>query len=172
MGTTIASYVTCRKLQGPVIEQRMADLPQDRLESAPPFTYCATDYFGPFIVREKRKELKHYGVIFTCMASRTVHLEMASSLDTDSFLNTFRRFASRREPVQQLHSDQGTNFMGAQRELTKPLNEMDQEKVRSSLLREQCNWITFKTNILSASHMGGVWERQIRTVRNVLSSLF
>ena len=150
----------------------MADLPQDRLESAPTFTYCATDYFGPFIVREKRKELKRYGVIFTCMASRAVHLEMASSLDTDSFLNTFRRFASRRGPVQQLRSDQGTNFMGAQRELTKPLNEMDQEKVRSSLLREQCNWITFKTKILSASHMGSVWERQIRTVRNVLSSLF
>ena len=48
---------------------------------------------------------------------------------------------------------------------------MDQEKVKPSLLRQPCDWITFKTNVPSASHMGGVWERQIRTVRNVLSSL-
>ena len=51
------------------------------------------------------------------------------------------------------------------------LNEMDHEKIKSSLLKEQCYWITFKMNVPSASHMGGVWERQIRTVRNVLSSL-
>ena len=94
-------------------------------------------------------------VIFTCMASRAVHLKIASLLNTDSFLNTFRRFASRRGPVPQLRSDQGTNFMGVQQELTEALNEMDQEKVRSSLFREQCAWITFKTNILSASHMCG-----------------
>ena len=59
VSTVIASCVTCRKLQGPVIEQRMADLPEDRLESAPPFTYCAAYYFGPFMVKEKRKEMKH-----------------------------------------------------------------------------------------------------------------
>ncbi|XP_067019485.1 uncharacterized protein [Acropora muricata] len=105
------------------------------------------------------------------MASRAVHLEVASSLDTDFFLNAFRRFVSRRGPVRQLRSDQGTNFIGAQRELTEALNEMDQEKVKSSLLRQQCDWITFKMNVPSASHMGGVWERQIRTVQNVLSSL-
>ena len=171
VNTVIASCVTCRKLRGPVIEQRMADLPEDRLESAPPFTYCAADYFGPFVVKEKRKEIKRYGVISTCMASRAIHLEIANSLDTDSFLNAFRRFTSRRGPVRQLRSDQGTNFVGARRELLEALNEMDQEKIKSSLLKEQCDWITFKMNVPSASHMGGVWERQIRTVRNVLSSL-
>ena len=90
VSTVIASCVTCRKLRGPVIEQRMADLPEDRLESAPPFTYCAADYFGPFMVKEKRKEIKRYGVIFTCMASTAIHLEIANSLDTDSLLNAFR----------------------------------------------------------------------------------
>ena len=171
VNTVIASCVTCRKLRGPVIEQRMTDLPEDRLESAQPFTYCAADYFGPFLVKERRKEIKRYGVIFTCMASRAIHLEIANSLDTDSFLNAFRRFTSRRGPVRQLRSDQGTNFVGARRELLEALNEMDQEKIKSSLLKEQCDWITFKMNVPSASHMGGVWERQIRTVRNVLSSL-
>ena len=124
------------------------------------------------MVKERRKEIKRYGVIFTCMASRAIHLEIANSLDTDSFLNAFRRFTSRRGPVRQLRSDQGTNFVGARRELLEALNEMDQEKIKSSLLKEQCDWITFKMNVPSASHMGGVWERQIRTVRNVLSSLF
>ena len=149
----------------------MADLPEDRLESAPPFTYCATDYFGPFIVKEKRKELKRYGVIFTCMASRAIRLEIANSLDTDSFLNAFRRFTSRCGPVCQLHSDQGTNFVGTRGELAEALAKMDNGKIKSSLLKEQCDWITFKMNVPSASHMGGVWEHQIRTVRNVLSSL-
>ena len=113
VSTLIASCVTCRKLRGPVIQQRMADLPEDRLESVPPFTYCAAHYFGPFMVKEKRKEIKRYGVIFTCMASRAIHLESANSLDTDSFLNAFRQFTSRRGPVRQLGSDQRTNFVGA-----------------------------------------------------------
>ena len=75
------------------------------------------------------------------MASTAIHLEIANSLDTDSFLNAFRRFTSRRGPVRQLRSDQGTNFVGARRELMEALNEMDHEKIKSSLLKEQCDWI-------------------------------
>ena len=51
------------------------------------------------------------------------------------------------------------------------INEMDHQQIKSSLLKEQQDWITYKMNVPSASHMGGAWERQIRTVRNVLSSL-
>ena len=81
--SAISSYVKCQKLRGAVQEQRMSDLPEDRLESTPPFTYCAVDYFGPFIVKDGRKELKRYGVLFTCMASRAMHRETANSLETD-----------------------------------------------------------------------------------------
>ena len=149
----------------------MSDLPEDRLETAPPFTYCAVDYFGPFIVKDGRKELKRYGVLFTCMASRAIHLETSNSLDTDSFINALRRFISRRGPIRQLRSDQGTNFVGARKELAQALSEMDQERIKAKLLEEQCDWFSFKMNVPAASHMGGVWERQIRTVRSVLSSL-
>ena len=171
VSTLIASCVTCRKLRGPVIQQRMADLPEDRLESVPPFTYCAAHYFGPFMVKEKRKEIKRYGVIFTCMASRAIHLESANSLDTDSFLNAFRQFTSRRGPVRQLGSDQRTNFVGAWRELMEAINEMVHQQIKSSLLKQQCDCITYKMNVPSASHIGGAWERQIRTIRNVVLSL-
>ncbi|KAJ8038830.1 hypothetical protein HOLleu_16370 [Holothuria leucospilota] len=60
----------------------MSDLPVDRTESSPPFTYCAVDYFGPWYVKEGRKVLKRYGALFTCMASRAVHIEVANSLTT------------------------------------------------------------------------------------------
>ena len=103
--------VTCRKLRSKTQEQKMADLPFDRVHPAPPFTYCGVDYFGPFIDKERRKELKRYGVIFTCFTSRAVHLEIANSLDTDSFINALRRFLALRGPIRQLRSDRGTNFL-------------------------------------------------------------
>jgi len=156
VASLISSCIKCQRLHGAVQEQRMSDLPEDRLESTPPFTYCAVDYFGPFVVKESRKELKRYGVLFTCMASRAIHLEIANSLETDSFINALRRFISRRGPIRQLRSDQGTNFVGARRELQQALAEMDQQKIKTKLLEEQCDWFSFKINVPAASHMGGV----------------
>ncbi|XP_027045048.1 uncharacterized protein LOC113672905, partial [Pocillopora damicornis] len=126
VASKIANCVTCRKLRGAVQEQKMSDLPEDRLEPAPPFTYCAVDYCGPWYIKEGRKEVRKYVALFTCMASRAVHLEVSNSLETDSFLNALRRFICRRGPVRQLRSDQGTNFIGAKRELREALQSMDQ----------------------------------------------
>lgn len=163
--------ITCRKLRAPPTKQKMADLPEDRLEPAPPFTYSGVDYFGPFYVKEGRSEKKRWGVLFTCMASRAVHLEVAHTMTTDSFLNAYRRFVCRRGPVRQLRSDQGTNFVGVKSELDRALVEMDDDKVTAELLKENCDWITFKMNPPHASHMGGVWERLIRMARNALAAL-
>ena len=108
----------------------MADLPWDRVTPSPPFTHCAVDYFGPFYVKEGHKELKRYGVLFTCLASRAIHLEVAYSLETDSYINALQRYICRRGPVRQMRSDQGTNLVGAKRELKDALLEMDKEKVQ------------------------------------------
>ena len=113
VSNAIVSCVKCRTLRGPVVEPKMSDHPEDRVDVSPFFSYCAVDYFGPFMIKDGRKGLKRYGVFFTCMSSRAVHVETASSLETDSFIHALRRFLCRRGPVRQLRSDQGTNFIGA-----------------------------------------------------------
>ncbi len=117
----------------------MVDLPKERVETSPPFTYSAVDYFGPFYIKQGRKEVKRYGVLFTCLASRAIHLEVSHTLETDSFLNAFRRFVCRRGPVRVPRCDRGTNFVGASTELQKCLKEMDQTKVEAELLKENCD---------------------------------
>ena len=174
-GSAVSSHISrcvkCRKLRAAPQEQKMADLPEDRLEPSPPFTFSAVDYFGPWFVKEGRKQLKRYGVLFTCLCSRAIHLEVSNTLSTDSFINAYRRFIGRRGPVRQLRSDQGTNFVGAMNELQQALSELNHEKIREELLKSSCDWVKFKMNVPHASHVGGVWERQIRTVRSVLASL-
>ena len=105
------------------------------------------------------------------MSSRSVHLETAKLLDSSSFINALSRFMNRRGAVRQLRSDQGTNFIGARNELKTALSEMDQDQVQEYLLRNGCEWIPFKMNVPHSSHMGGTWERLIRSVRNALEPL-
>ncbi len=167
----ISKCVKCRKLRSQPQDQKMADLPVDRLQPAPPFTYCGVDYFGPWYIREGRSDRKKYGVLFTCLASRAIHLETANSLSTDSFLNALRRFLALRGPIRLLRSDRGTNFVGAEAELKSAYEQLDQKRVHEFLLEKNCDYFEWKMNVPNASHMGGVWERQIRTVRSVLSSL-
>ena len=99
VGKLIGKCVTCRKLRAPVKEQIMATLPEDRLAITPPFTNSAVDYFGPWIIKLGRKEVKRYGVLFTCLASRAIHLETAISLETDSCLNALRGFICRNQTI-------------------------------------------------------------------------
>ena len=90
---------------------------------------------------------------------------------TDLFLNALRRFISRSGNVRELRSDQGTNFVGAKKELAAALKELDTTSVKEYLSSQDCDWIDFNLNTPHASHMGGIWERQIRTTRSVLSLL-
>ena len=162
--------VICKRLRGRVSEQMMGDLPKDRMMDAPPFTYCGVDYFGPFIIKERRKELKRYGVIFTCFNCRAVHLETATSLDADTFILALRRFISRRGNIRTIRSDNGRNFVGAENELRDALKEMDNAKIGLYLSELGADW-EWNFNPPASSHMGGVWERHIRSIRAILSAL-
>lgn len=115
--------------------------------------------------------MKRYGVLFTCMASRAVHLKSANALDMSSFINALPHFICHRGPVCQLRSDQGSNFVVAKRDLKEAVSEFDDNQIKEELFKNNCDWITFKITVPSASHMGGIWEGQIRTVRSVLSAI-
>ena len=91
--------------------------------------------FGPFTIKRHRTELKRYNIIFTWLASRAVHLEVANTIDTDSFIQALRRFIARRGNMRMLRPDNGTNFVGGgrQTELSKTFQEMDLERISSFL---------------------------------------
>lgn len=165
----ISDCVVCRRNRGRLLEQKMADLPAERvLPDEAPFTHVGIDYFGPIEVKRGRGLLKRYGVLFTCMTSRAVHLEVAYTLDTDSCINSVRRFICRRGPVSTLRSDNGTNFVGASRELKESLTALNHGKIQRAFLQDGIEW---RFNTPSASHQGGVWERLIRSVKSVLTSV-
>lgn len=110
-----------------------------------------------------RREEGSCGLLFSCLCSRAVHIELLDDMKTDAFLNALPAFIAPRGNVRQLRSDQGTNFVGARRELVEAAREMDQE----CLKKIGCEFVM---NPPSASHMGGAWERQIRTI-SVLTSI-
>lgn len=100
--------------------------------------------------------------MFTCMSSRAVHLEVIETMDTSSCINALRRFFALRGPAKQLHSDCGTNFVGA-------CKELGMDKVVQGYLSEHgCTWIF---NPPYASHMGGSWERMIGVSRRILDAM-
>ena len=166
----IHQCVTCRKVRGKTSIQQMGDLPPDRIQPSPPFTYVGVDLFGPWYVTTRRTrggsaDSKRWGVLFTCLVSRAIHLETVSELSTSSFINAFKRFTAIRGPVKQLRSDRGTNFVGAVKELGIQAITDEGGPFHSFLAQQGCTWIF---NPPHASHMGGAWERMIGVVRRIL----
>ena len=92
-------------------------------------------------------------------------------MDTDSFVQALRKFIARRGTVQFIRSDNGTNSVGASNELKKALDEMNQEQIIQHLLKNGTDWGKSQKNPLGASHMGGIWEHQIRSAQTILEAL-
>lgn len=99
---------------------------------------------------------------------RAIHLEIANSLDTNSCINAIRRFIARRGNPSIIRSDNGTNLVGAQRELKEEIDKWNQDQINNFMLQQNIDW---KLNPPAASNFGGVWERLIRSVRKVLYSI-
>lgn len=107
------------------------------MEMIPPFTYCGIGCFGLFYMKEARKGLKKYGLLFTCMCSQAVHIEMLDDLTSDTFINALHAFIAIRGNVRQLRYDQFTNFVGAKGEFMNAMKDLD-HAVRPSLPAAWC----------------------------------
>lgn len=161
--------IGCKKQHARPLEQKMAPLPEERLTpDKPPFSYVGTDYFGPFFVKVGRAKAKRWGVVFTCLTTRAIHLEIAHRLDTDSFLGAVTRFIARRGRPLKMYSDNGTNLAAGAKELATMVTAWNQDRLHRDFLQREIEWHFTPPH---ASHMGGVYERMIRSVRNILNAL-
>ena len=94
-------------LEGELENNSWQTYPSDRFQEEPPFTHCGVDMFGPFYIKQRQNTLKLYGVLFTCLVSRAVHIETTKTMDTDSFILAPRRFIARRGNVRSIRCDNG-----------------------------------------------------------------
>ena len=165
----IKGCIICKRQHAPLCTQQMAPLLDEQITpDKPPFTFVGIDYFGPLNVKAGRKHLKRYGCLFTCLTSRAVHLEVAHSLTADSFIAAFQRFTSRRGIPEKVYSDNGTNLVKGDKELRKHIQEWNNSKIGNHMKQHEIHW---HFNPPCASHMGGAWERIIRSTRIILKAL-
>lgn len=143
----------------------MAPLPEDRISMVQPFTHVGVDVFGPISVVLGRKTENRYGVIFTCLNTRAVYIHITHSMSTDSFIMAFQTFTSRRGTPRVVYSDNGKNFVGAEKILKKQMKQLDREKIADKFTSSELEW---KFNPPLSPHMGGAWERLIRSVKRAL----
>ncbi|XP_039431214.1 uncharacterized protein LOC120414198 [Culex pipiens pallens] len=152
----------------PVVPQ-MAPLPRARLSPfLRPFTFTGVDYFGPYLIKTGRSITKRWVALFTCLTIRAVHLEIVANLSTESFKKAVRRFIARRGAPQEIYSDRGTNFQGASSELTKEISLSINKELASTFTDAHTQW---RFNPPAAPHMGGSWERMVRSVKAALGAI-
>ncbi|KAL0149811.1 hypothetical protein M9458_054859 [Cirrhinus mrigala] len=155
----------CQKWKNQPVIPKMADLPPARLRLLKPLFYSTgMDCFGPFQIKIGRRCEKRWGIIFKCLTTRSVHLDLLTSIDTDSFLMALRRFVARRGTPAELYSDHGTNFHGGQRELQETFLSLTPQ-IQLHLAKQK---ISFHFNPPGAPHFGGAWEREIKSVKTAL----
>ena len=152
-------------------KQQMAPLPQFRLQKTyRPFTNCATDYGGPFFTVQGRgrARTKRYLCLFVCLQTHCCHLEKATSLDTGSFMNAFTRMTARRGWPKKMVSDNGSNFVAADRAIRELVAELDQEQIRRTTANKGVEWYW---NPPAAPHFGGVFESMIKAAKRAISAI-
>ena len=154
-----------RKGRAQTIAPVMADLPEERLDASTALTNVGIDYFGPFTVKNGRRNEKQWCCLFTHLTMRAVHIEVVTKLDTDSCLNAIMRFIARRGKPSTIISDSGTNFVGAEREFAEYVAVWNKEGIEEHLIQRGVRW---KFNPPAAPHFGRVWERLVRNCKKAM----
>ena len=158
---------SCERRRAKPATQIMAPLPTSRLGMPMrAFAKCCVDYAGPFVTKiTRRVSAKRYLCLFTCPATRAVHLEMAFSLSTADFLKAFSRMVATRGKPEEVISDNGTNFVGAERELRELIQSQDQTRIADDAANKGIKW---SWNPPLGSHFGGVFESLIKVAKKTL----
>lgn len=161
--------IKCFKVNPRSIETFMGDLPNYRVESSYPFYHTGVDCGGYFMMKvggiRSKVMTKAWFVIFVCMSTKAIHLDLIVSMSSEAFKDCLRRFICRRGKPHTLHSDNGTNFIGCKRdlkELKELFNKQNSEKVSEFCSNEGINWTTIPPR---ASHFGGEWEAGVKSVK-------
>ncbi|XP_030752247.1 uncharacterized protein LOC115879487 [Sitophilus oryzae] len=168
--------MTCCRFKIKNHQQLMADLPKDRVIPSRPFSRTGVDFGGPFFVKSsslrRSKTEKCYIALFVCMVTKAIHIELVSSLSTEAFLASLKRFISRRGNPHVIFSDNGTNFLGARNQLrefyTLFKSKSTQEQINDLLV---CNEINWKFIPPHSPHWGGLWEAGIKSTKYHLRRL-
>lgn len=163
-----ARCIVCRLRRGRPMNPVMAPLPSCRTAVRQrPFSHCGLDYFGPMWVKIGRRREKRWGVLFTCLTTRAVALDLAHSLSSSSAIMALQRLSSERGQPMIIYSDNGTNFRGASKELRNAILTLDHDKIINFAAGKGIEW---RFNPPDAPHMGGAWERLVRSVKRALDT--
>ncbi len=166
--------MVCQRLFAKLIQQRMDSLPVERLLPGDgAFEYTGIDIFAPIVVIVTRSSVKRWGCLFTCLKSRSSHIEKLDDMSADSFIQAMTRFSNRQTKPVKCRSDQGSNIVAGQKELNESIKEWREKiltdpKVLSYLDNNEIEW---ELNPPYASNMGGVWERVIRSARRIMNTM-
>ncbi|XP_058839323.1 uncharacterized protein LOC131694831 [Topomyia yanbarensis] len=154
--------IWCRVMKTVPKPPAMAPLPEMRLTAfVRPFTFVGLDYFGPVLAKVGRSNAKCWVALFTCLTMRAVHLEVVHSLSTESCIMAVRRFVSRRGPPREFWTDNATCFQGASSKLKAEI-ESTTRALALTFTSTETNW---KFIPPASPHMGGAWERLVRSVK-------
>ena len=147
----------------------MGQVSDVRMKPTPPFYHTGTDLFGPFTIRDTVKRRTHgkcFGVIYTCLTTRAVHLEIAENYSTEAYLRTFRRFVSIRGYPGIIHSDNGPQLVAANKELRDASRVFDLNTISKFGSDKGVKWEFNKSS--DAPWLNGACESLIRLVKNGL----
>ena len=159
------SCLDCKKKILELGQQKMADLPIERLKPCPAFTNSGIDYFGPLTIKgeaQKRIHSKCFGVIIVCMTMRAVYVDLSPDYSTDSFLQLLRRFGSRHGWPSKIYSDCGSQLEGASEELKKIVKNLNKEKVEEFVSSKNAEWSFVPPD---APWMNGFTESLVKSVK-------
>lgn len=162
--------LTCFRFKAQVASQIMCDLPKERLTVSSPFTNVGIDYGGPFNIKSSKLRkapiIKCYIALFVCMVTRAIHIEVVSSLSTEAFLLTLKRFVSRRGNPKIIYSDNATNFVGSCNQLKAVYDFLRKtetsEAIQNFLASSEITWKFIPPR---SPHHGGIWEAAIKSTK-------